>query len=36
MGQVVPVIWNLKGGISTSEILHPKSISNALNGKAIR
>ena len=33
MGQVVSLIWNLKGGISTSEIPHPKSISYALNGR---
>ena len=36
MGQVASVIWNLEGGISTSEIPHPKSISYALNGKDLR
>ena len=36
MGQVVSLIWNLEGGISTAEIPHPKSISYALNGNDLR
>jgi hypothetical protein len=36
MSRVVSVIWNLEGGISTTEIPHPQSISYALDGKDLR